>query len=201
MPDVDSALDRTLDFVRETEKLKHVLRRNRTADASRCENTAEHSFSLALMAMLFRDHADDPNVDSDRAVRMALVHDLVEIDAGDTYAYDTAANLDKTAREETAARRLFGLLPEPFAREADALWREFEAHETPTAKYVNALDRVHPMMLHVASEGVVWKENGIRREQVEARFACVREASRALGEFVDATIEQAVSAGWIREDE
>ncbi len=201
MPETRSDLDRTLDFVLETEKLKNVLRRNRTADTTRRENTAEHSFSLALMTLLFRDHADDPTVDFERAMRMALVHDLVEIDAGDTYAYDAAANVDKEAREDAAARRLFGMLPEPLAREADELWREFEAHETATAKYVNALDRVHPMLLHVASEGVVWKENGIRREQVEARFACVRESSAALGDHVDATIEQAVAAGWIRDDD
>jgi putative hydrolase of HD superfamily len=156
----------TLQFFMEADKLKGVERRNWLSDGSRRENTAEHSWHLGIAAMIFSQFATEP-VDVGRAVCMALVHDIVEIDAGDTFAYDTSeANDTKRAREVAAADRLFGLLPPEMGEHFRALWDEYEAGDTPEARYVMAVDRVAPMLLNLAEGGSAWREYGITRSRV-----------------------------------
>jgi putative hydrolase of HD superfamily len=156
----------TLQFFMEADKLKGVERRNWLSDGSRRENTAEHSWHLGIAAMIFAQFATEP-VDVGRAVCMALVHDIVEIDAGDTFAYDTSeANDTKRAREVAAADRLFGLLPPDMGEHFRALWDEYEAGDTAEARYVMAVDRVAPMLLNLAEGGSAWREYGITRSRV-----------------------------------
>jgi putative hydrolases of HD superfamily len=156
----------TLQFFMEADQLKGVERRNWLADASRRENTAEHSWHLGIAAMIFAGFATEP-VDVGRAVCMALVHDIVEIDAGDTFAYDTSEAADtKRAREVAAADRLFGLLPPEMGSHFRELWDEYEAGDTPEARYVMAVDRVAPMLLNLAEGGSAWREYGITRSRV-----------------------------------
>ena len=165
LTEVQSALR----FFMEADRLKGVERRNWLSDGSRRENTAEHSWHLGIAAMVFAAHSTEP-VDVGRAVCMALVHDIVEIDAGDTFAYDTSeAAATKRAREEAAADRLFGLLPPALGAHFRELWEEYEAGETPEARYVMAVDRVAPMLLNLAEGASAWREHGISRSRVVQR--------------------------------
>ncbi len=158
-----------LQFFMEVDKLKGVERRNWLADGSRRENTAEHSWHLGIAAMVFAGFATEP-VDLGRAVCMALVHDIVEIDAGDTFAYDTSELADtKRAREEAAADRLFGILPAEMGEQFREMWEEYERGDTPEARYVMAVDRMAPMFLNMAEGGSAWREYGITRSRVIAR--------------------------------
>jgi putative hydrolases of HD superfamily len=167
MREVDVAGVRAaLEFFMEVDRLKGVERRNWLADGSRRENTAEHSWHLGIAAMVFAGFATEP-VDVGRAVCMALVHDIVEIDAGDTFAYDTSELADtKRAREEQAADRLFGILPADLGAHFRELWEEYERGDTPEARYVMAVDRVAPMLLNTAEGGSAWREHGITRSRV-----------------------------------
>lgn len=157
-----------IEFFFELDRLKGVERRNHLADGSRRENTAEHSWHLAMAVLVLAPLAGEP-VDVGRAMAMALTHDIVEIDAGDTFAYDIAGAADKRAREEAAAERIFGLLPTELGRYLRDLWEDYERGETPEARLVMALDRVAPMLLNLAEGGTTWREHGITREQVIAR--------------------------------
>jgi putative hydrolase of HD superfamily len=164
-----SDVQQTIAFFMELDRLKGVERRNRLADGSRRENTAEHSWHLGMAALVFAAHATEP-VDVGRAVAMALAHDIVEIDAGDTFAYDQGAELaSKEAREQAAADRIFGLLPPDVAAYVRELWDEYERGDTPEARYVMAIDRMAPMLLNLAEGGTTWREHGITRDRVIAR--------------------------------
>ena len=195
----DGRLAKQLEFIREIDKLKSVYRRTLLMDGTRHENDAEHSWHLAVMAVLLKEHANVPQIDLIRVVKMVLVHDIVEIDAGDTYCYDDKGNVDKVARERVAATRLFGILPGDQARELWALWEEFEARETPEAKYAAALDRVQPLMHNYHTHGVVWKKNGVRSGKVRERNRHVEEGSRPLWKFAEAMIQSAVEHGELDE--
>ena len=174
MPD---GLDAALGFFMELDRLKGVERRNWLADGSRRENTAEHSWHIGVAALVFAPFAAEP-VDIGRAVAMALAHDIVEIDAGDTFAYDVGADADsKEEREVAAADRLFGLLPDGQGASMRALWDEYERGETPEARFVMALDRMAPMLLNMAEGGSTWAEHGITRERVIERNGRQVEAS------------------------
>jgi putative hydrolase of HD superfamily len=190
-------LEKQWDFIREIDKLKSVLRRTLLLDGSRYENDAEHSWHLAVMAVLLREHANEPRLDLARVIRMVLVHDIVEIDAGDTYCYDEAGNRDKVAREQVAAGRLFGLLPDEQRQEFMSIWAEFEARETAEAKFAAALDRVQPLMHNFGTAGVVWKSHGVRSGQVLERNRHVAEGSRVLWEFAESLIRDAVKRGYL----
>jgi putative hydrolase of HD superfamily len=190
-------LEKQWDFIREIDKLKTVLRRTLLLDGSRYENDAEHSWHLAVMAVLLCEHANEPRLDLARVIRMVLVHDIVEIDAGDTYCYDEAGNRDKVAREQVAAGRLFGLLPDEQRQEFMSIWGEFEARETPEAKFAAALDRVQPLMHNFGTAGVVWKSHGVRSGQVLERNRHVAEGSRVLWEFAESLIRDAVKRGYL----
>jgi len=188
----DGRLARQLRFICEIDKLKSVNRRTLLMDGSRYENDAEHSWHLAVMALLLAEHANGKTPDIGRVVRMVLVHDLVEIDAGDTYCYDEAAHHDKEDRERRAAERLFAMLPEDQAREFRALWEEFEARETPEAKFAAALDRLQPLMHNYRTGGVVWREHGVRSGKVSDRNRHVGDGSNSLWAFAEALIKDAV---------
>lgn len=193
----NSRLAQQLGFIREIDKLKSVLRRTLLMDGTRYENDAEHSWHLAVMAILLREHANKPDVDVGRVVKMVLVHDIVEIDAGDTYCYDDAGNRGKVAREQVAAERLFGLLPEDQRQEFQALWEEFEARVTPEARFAAALDRVQPLMHNYYTGGVVWKQHGVNSAKVQERNRHVGEGSRTLWEFAEELIRDAVARGYL----
>jgi putative hydrolase of HD superfamily len=165
---VTSELRAVLDFFLELDRLKSVERRNHLADGSRRENTAEHSWHLAMAAVVLAPFAAEP-VDRHRAVLMALAHDIVEIDAGDTFAYDTVGEADKEQREQAAADRLFGMLPEPLGGQLRELWDEYEAGTTAEARFVMGIDRMAPMLLNLAEGGTTWREHGIDADRVEAR--------------------------------
>lgn len=155
-----------LTFFMELDRLKGVERRNRLADGSRRENTAEHSWHLGMAALVFTPFATEP-IDVGRSVAMALAHDIVEIDAGDTFAYDEGADAaSKQAREQAAADRLFGLLPPAAGAYLRELWDEYERGDTPEARYVMAIDRMAPMLLNIAEGGSTWREHGITTERV-----------------------------------
>lgn len=190
------ALERRLRFLVEADRLKAVLRRTRLVDGSRHENSAEHSWHLALMAVLLADQAGAA-VDLSRVLPMLLVHDVVEIDAGDTFCYDAGANLDKDARENAAAARLFGLLPEDDGLRLRALWDEFEAGETDDARFAVALDRMQPLLLNFHGGGGSWREHGVTRQQVMRRMEPIRAGAPALWPVVAEVIDRACAEGWI----
>ena len=188
-------LKQQIEFIREVDKLKTINRQTLIADASRRENDAEHSWHLALMALVLGEYADSDTINLLQVVRMVLVHDLVEIDAGDTYCYDEAGNADKTQRETTAAERIFNLLPPDQATEIRALWDEFEASRTPEAKFANALDRLQPLMHNVFTNGQMWKKHGIVKSQVINRNQKIADGAPALWTFARDLIEKSTDDG------
>jgi putative hydrolase of HD superfamily len=192
-----SRLKAQLRFVVEIDKLKRVLRRTTLMDATRNENSAEHSWHLALMAVLLQEYVPE-RADLSRVVRMLLVHDIVEIDAGDTFCYDPEANLDKAEREKLAAERIFGLLPPDQAREMGALWEEFEGADTPDARFANALDRLQPLLHNLHTGGGTWRIHGVARDQVLARMQPIRVAMPDLWPFVEESLARAAEEGWVR---
>ena len=190
----DDRLQRQIRFILEIDALKGVLRRTYLPGADRPENSAEHSWHVAVMAVLLAEHANEP-VDVARVVRMLLIHDVVEVDAGDTYVYDTAGAEAKAEREVRAADRVFGLLPEDQGRELRALWEEFEEGRTAEARFADALDRLMPVLHNVHTEGRSWREHGITADRVIARNARMSEGSEALWEYARSLIEAAVAKG------
>lgn len=192
----DSRLSQQIDFILEIDRLKGVLRRSPLLDGSRRENSAEHSWHLALMALLLAEHANAP-VDIGRVVKMVLIHDLVEIDAGDTFLYDEDGNDTKAARERQAAQRIFGLLPPDQGDEMKALWREFEARQTADARFAAALDRLIPLLHNYHNQGGPWQANGVSRDQVIAHVGHMGQGSAALWEYAQALIDDAVARGYL----
>lgn len=168
-----------IEFLMESDKLKSVLRRSLLHDGSRRENSAEHSWQLALAVLAARDLADE-EIDLGRALSMAVLHDLVEIDAGDTFVYDEAALTGKAERERAAARRLYGLLPEPNGSRLRDLWLEYEKQACPESRFVNALDRFLPVLANCRTGGRSWREHGVRRGQVLAKNSEIEKGSRRL---------------------
>ena len=183
-------------FILEIDKLKGVIRRSYLVGVERKENSAEHSWHLAVMAMILEEHANEA-VDIGRVIQMALLHDVVEVDAGDVYCYDTAAWAEKEEKERAAADRLFGLLPSDQGRELRALWEEFEARQSPDAKFAAALDRLMPLMHNYHTNGRAWLEHGVRRAQVTERNSPIGEGSAKLWEIAEGLIEDAVAKGYL----
>ena len=166
-------LSQQIKFIKEIDKLKSVDRMSLLINGSRRENTAEHSWHFALMVSVLAEHAEG-DVDVGKTMKMALVHDIVEIDAGDTYCYDEAANSDKEDREIAAAKRIFGILPDDQGSEIWQLWKEFEEGKTAEAKYARAIDRLNPFMLNFYSGGKPWAENRITKNQVMKRMGEIK---------------------------
>jgi len=193
---VSNRLEQQIAFILEIDRLKTVLRQTVLTDQSRRENTAEHSWHLAMMALVLAEHSNE-KPDLHRVLKMVLVHDIVEIDAGDTFCYDETGNEDKVEREQRAADRLFSLLPEDQARELRDLWEEFEERESRDARFAAGLDRMHPILLNLATEGYSWRKHGITRDQVVERNSSMAEGSQTLWEHVSALIDEAVASGLI----
>lgn len=193
-------LRKQMEFVAEIDKLKTVLRQTLLTDASRQENSAEHSWHLAVMALVLSEYALDDRLDLVRVIKMVLVHDLVEIDAGDTYCYDEGANEDKEEREAAAADRIFGLLPEDQAKELRDLWEELDARETAEAKFAGALDRLQPLLNNYRTGGLMWKKHGIAKDQVYRRNQPMEEGAPALWQYAESMILDAIAKGWLKND-
>jgi putative hydrolase of HD superfamily len=189
---------RQITFLLESDRLKTILRQTPLADNSRLENSAEHSWHLALAAVTLAEYAPE-GTDIAHAMRLVIVHDLVEIDAGDTFAYATAELETRLEREQAAAERLFGLLPADQAAEFRALWDEFEQQDTPSARYANALDRLQPLLLNMESGGGSWTRHNVRRSQVLQRMRPVRDWLPDAWDLVVDTVDRACDAGLIAE--
>ena len=192
----DIRFERQIQFILEVDKLKTILRRTYLLNADRVENTAEHSWHLAIGAILLAEHANEP-VDITRVLKMVLVHDIVEIDAGDTYFYDEAAEVDKSTREQRAADRLFGILPADQGEELRALWEEFELGETPEARFALALDRFMPQLHNYYTEGRSWNEHGITADRVLERNASIANGSGKLWDCARSLLDDAVERGFL----
>lgn len=192
-------LSQTIEFIVEADKLKQVFRQTLLMDSSRRENDAEHSWHLALMAVLLSEYASDPGLDLLRVIKMALVHDLVEIDCGDTFCYDEQANIGKLERETAAAERLFNLLPGDAAEQVRSLWDEFEARQTPEARFAAALDRLQPLLHNFRTRGAAWRRHGVTAAQVLERNRHIAEGAPLLWEYAQALIADAVAKGYLDE--
>lgn len=175
-------LDRQFDFFREIDKEKQIGRQTYLADGTRKENDAEHAWHMAIMTLLLSEYANE-KIDVLKTISMLLIHDLVEIDAGDTYAYDDAGKKTQALREAKAAERIYGLLPEDQAKRMHGLWLEFEAQETPEAKFARTMDHIQPMMLNDASGGRSWLEHGVHLSQILRRNERTADGSEKLWEY------------------
>lgn len=187
-------LARQIEFLLEIDGLKQVLRRSLIFGSSRRENSAEHSWHLAMMALVLHEHANEP-VDLLHTVKMLLVHDIVELDAGDTFAYDFDGVVTKADREQAAAARIFGLLPSEQMAELRGLWDEFEARQTPEARFANALDRLMPMFHNLADGATTWQVAGVRREFVADRAAAIGDGSGSLAALAQEILRRAEAEG------
>ena len=184
-----------LAFITEIDKLKQVLRQSWLVDTSRQETDAEHSWHIAVMALLFKEYANAKSVDLFKVVQMLLIHDIVEIDAGDTFIYDKQQNEHKEVREQEAAQRLFGLLPQDQEHEFQQLWEEFEAQTSPEAKFARALDSLQPLILAYMNGGCSWQTHGIHRSQVIASKQHMDNGSSELWQKTQQLLQQAVEKG------
>lgn len=190
-------LAQQIQFIVEIDKLKQVLRQTLLTDSSRQENSAEHSWHLAMMAILLVEYAPVPEIDLLRVIKMLLVHDLVEIDAGDTFCYDISGNQNKVEREQEAAKRLFGMLPTEQGAELRRLWEEFETSETTEARFATALDRLQPLLHNQETQGGTWRIHGINHKQVLQRMQPVEEAAPTLWPLVEKVIADCIAAGYL----
>jgi putative hydrolase of HD superfamily len=189
-------LRQQIQFILEIDKLKSVLRRSYLLNPERRENSAEHSWHVAVMAVLLAEYAAEP-VDLPRLLKMLLIHDMVEIDAGDTFAYDPVGARDQAERERRAAERLFKLLPPDQAGELRGLWDEFEAHATPEAKFARALDHLMPLLHNYYTQGKSWQEHGVSSAQVLSYNADIEDGSARLWELAQSLIADAVARGYL----
>lgn len=187
-------LRQQMEFIIEVDKVKNIIRQTYLADGDRKENDAEHSWHLALMAVLLKEYSNE-EVELSRVIPMVLIHDLVEIDAGDTYAYDEAGAATKNQRERKAADRIFGLLPLDQGKWFRELWEEFEAYETPEAKFAHVLDNCQPLLLNDASGGRSWAEHGVRKSQIYKRNEHTSEGSGEIWEYMKELIHKHVRLG------
>lgn len=204
-----SRLEAQLAFLMEADRLKNIYRQtytrtddlppmpdgsNVTKPYPRKENDAEHSFSLALFTAILAEYSNEP-IDVLKTMKMVLVHDIVEIDAGDTYCYDSDGNATKADREKRAAERLFGLLPKEQEAEFRGLWEEFEERQTPEARFAAVMDRIQPLLLNLSRDGISWQEHGIHLHQVQGRNRLVAEGSQSLSDYIFALLDNANKRG------
>lgn len=190
-------LRKQLDFMLELDKMKNIYRQTYVLHEDRKENDAEHSWHLAILAFLLSEYAAEP-IDTLRVMKMVLLHDVVEIDAGDTFCYDAEGYKSKAEREENAAQRIFGMLPDDQKTEYYSLWREFEDGKTYESKFAALLDRMQPLLLNYTKGGISWQEHGIHKEQVLSRNLPYFSASDELAEVIISAIEDAVKQGWLK---
>jgi putative hydrolase of HD superfamily len=186
-----------IEFILEVDKLKKILRQTTLLDRSRQENSAEHSWHIALLVLVLSEYAEADNLNLLRVIKLLLAHDLVEIDAGDTYCYDESGLQDQKARETRAADRIFSILPEDQAKSFRSLWDEYEDRKTPESKFANALDRFQPLLHNYFTQGQSWRQHGIQKRQVLSRMQPVEEGSSFLWDYVTALIDDAVEKGYL----
>ncbi len=190
-------LRQQVEFLKEIDDLKQIFRQTVLTKDRRQENDAEHSWHLAMLVMVLSEYSNQSSIDLLRTVKMVLIHDIIEIDAGDTFCYDDHDRNAKTEKERKAAHRIFGILPENQAQEFIDLWEEFEAMETPEAQFAAAVDRLQPLLLNYYSEGYAWKKHGIKRSQVIERNHHISKGSKVLWEFAENLIEESVNKGYL----
>jgi putative hydrolase of HD superfamily len=184
-------------FLEEIDDLKQVLRQTVLTKDRRQENDAEHSWHLAMLVIVLSEYSDSISLDVLRTLKMVLLHDIVEIDAGDTFCYDEHNKQEKTERERKAAHRIFGLLPEKQSLEYINLWEDFEAMDTPEAKFAAAVDRLQPLLLNFYSDGHAWKKHGVKKSQVIERNKHIAKGSSELWRFAEALINESVERGYL----
>ncbi len=192
-------LQKQMEFIVEVDKVKKIMRQTYLSDASRKEDDAEHSWHLALMAVLLKEYSNE-EVDLTKVIPMVLIHDLVEIDAGDTYAYSGESAAVTEARERKAAERVFGILPEDQGKVFRDLWEEFEAYQTPEAKFAHVLDNCQPMLLNDASNGLSWTEHQVRKSQIYKRNEHTAEGSRKIWNYMQSLIQKHIDLGHVIDD-
>ena len=196
---MDERLKKQLAFALEIDKEKNIFRQTHLSGHGRNENDAEHAWHMAIMAYVLREYSNE-KIDVAKVMLMCLIHDIVEIDAGDTYAYDAEKLKTQTARENAAKERIFSLLPDEQKEELIALFDEFEAFETPESKFAHAMDNLQPLMLNNSNGGADWKEHEVTAQQVYGRQSKTRLGSETLFEVVDSIIQQNIANGQIRKD-
>jgi putative hydrolase of HD superfamily len=188
-------LERQIQFILEVDKLKEIFRQTACTRSRRAENDAEHSWHLCLTAIVLSEHANHPGLDLLRVLKMLIIHDLVEIDAGDTFAYDTAGMAGQHDREARAADRIFNLLPPDQAPLFRSLWDEFEEKRTPESRFATAVDRFQPMLLNCRTEGAAWRRHGVTQDRVLARNSVIADGCRPLWDYARRMVQEAVDAG------
>jgi putative hydrolase of HD superfamily len=191
--------NRQLNFLREVDKAKQVFRNTILMDSTRRENDAEHTWHMAICAMLFCEYANDKNIDMSKLLQMIMIHDVIEIYSGDTFAYDEIARLDQNERENRAADKLFSLLPDDQEKIFRNLWNEFEAYETVEAKYAHLVDTFMPIYHNYITKGVKWKELGVTKEKVLSRNKHIQNSSTEIWNFVCWIMDDAVKKGYLPE--
>ena len=189
-------LEQQIRFLVEIDKLKSILRRSYLVNGERRENTAEHSWHLAVAALVLAEHANEP-IDILKVVKMVLIHDIVEIDAGDTFLYDTQKSHVNTDEERLAAERIFGMLPKEQANDLIAIWEEFEAGETKEAKFAKAMDRLEPLLQNTSNNGGTWKEFGVSYDKVYQKKSVIREGSETIWNYAENLINESVKNGFL----
>jgi len=186
-------------FIKEIDKVKYIQRKTKLFNSDRNENDAEHSWHLALMAIVLAEHSDEA-IDVLKVVKMVLIHDIVEIDAGDTFIYDLQKNHSNTDEERLAANRIFGLLPKNQADELIAIWEEFEAGETKEAKFAKAMDRLEPLLQNTSNNGGTWKEFGVSYKNVYEKKSVIKEGSKTLWNYAEGLINESVERGILKKE-
>ncbi|MGJ1213244.1 HD domain-containing protein [Sphingobacterium multivorum] len=189
-----------IEFIKEIDKIKYIQRRTKLFNSDRPENDAEHSWHLALMAIVLLEHANQ-SVDLLKVVKMVLIHDIVEIDAGDTFIYDTGKNHTNTSAERLAAQWIFGILPGQQAEELIAIWEEFEAGQTPEAQFARAMDRLEPILQNSSNDGGTWNEPGVNYEKVYEKKSVIKDGSAVLWEYAEKLIDAGVARGILKKGE
>lgn len=186
-----------IEFIKEIDKIKFIFRKTKLISSNRNENDAEHSWHLAMMAMVLAEHANEP-IDLLRVMKMVLIHDIVEIDAGDIFIYDATKNHTNTEEELKAAKRIFGLLPEEQAQELIALWEEFEAGETVDARFAKAMDRLEPLLQNSSNNGGTWNEFGVNYQKVYDKKKLIKNGSETIWEYTEKLINDCVEQGILK---
>jgi putative hydrolase of HD superfamily len=192
-------LNKQIDFIVRIDELKKIVRQSALTDGSRQENVAEHSWHIAVMAILLAEYSSEKRIDILKVIKMLLIHDLVEIYAGDTFLYDDESKLKQNENEEKAAKRIFGILPEDQASDLQSLWDEFEDKETPESRFAKALDALHPVILGYANRGWSWKKHSITKQQVIDHKKPVKMGSETLWKYLQTLLEKAADEGFLAE--
>lgn len=186
-----------INFIKEIDKIKYIQRKTKLFHSDRPENDAEHSWHLAMMTIVLAEHSDVP-VDVLKVLKMVLIHDIVEIDAGDTFIYDTQKSHSNTENELIAAKRIFGLLPDEQAEELIAIWQEFEAGETPDARFAKAMDRIEPLLQNTSNNGGTWREFDVDYSKVFEKKKVIAQGSTTLWKFAENLLNESVEKGILK---